>query len=465
MIKAVLFDYDGVMTLHETGSYSICAYVSEKCGVDYDRFSRVYRSFNADLLTGRVTHEMIWDDICRLLEKKIDIGLLRESFAAAPLNEPMYAFVRRIKRNYKTALVTDNKSDRIQSAVRLQRLDAVFDVVSISSEIGSGKESEAIFLKTVEILGVECGESVFIDNQEKNLAVPRRLGMHALYFDFVKNDIRGLERELSSLGIMLPHIPEERNLMHKSIKKTKKRFDAELHTDAYRKIHSDSEHLENLLGMLEIEDGSRYLDLGTGNGYLAFEMARRYGNTFVAGLDIAENSTAKNRELAAAEGLSNIDFKSYNGLRLPYDDGIFKGIVTRYALHHFPDIEKSIGEISRVMEPGGFFLLSDPVTFEQDGGGFIDTFQNLKNDGHVHFYYDGEITALIENHGFTREAGFYSTVRYPRRLDQRYDDLLNSAADGLLKLYDVQVTGDQVFITVRVLNALFRKNGGGPENI
>ena len=47
-----------------------------------------------------------------------------------------------------------------------------------------------------------------------------------------------------------------------------KRFDRELHTDDYRRIHADDEHLNLLLGMLEIGPGEKYMDLGTGHGYL-----------------------------------------------------------------------------------------------------------------------------------------------------------------------------------------------------
>jgi predicted O-methyltransferase YrrM len=53
-------------------------------------------------------------------------------------------------------------------------------------------------------------------------------------------------------------------------------FDPVLHSDEYRRIHADDEHLNALMTMLENQPGGKYMDLGTGNGYLAFEMARRF---------------------------------------------------------------------------------------------------------------------------------------------------------------------------------------------
>ena len=64
-------------------------------------------------------------------------------------------------------------------------------------------------------------------------------------------------------------------------------FDSQLHTAGYRKIHSDQAHLEALMQFLEIQPAGHYIDLGTGNGYLTFEMARRFPEIFVTGVDIA----------------------------------------------------------------------------------------------------------------------------------------------------------------------------------
>ena len=40
-------------------------------------------------------------------------------------------------------------------------------------------------------------------------------------------------------------------------------------------------------------------------------------------------------------------------------------VISRYALHHFPDIQKSISEVSRVIKPKGFLFISDPTPTER----------------------------------------------------------------------------------------------------
>jgi ubiquinone/menaquinone biosynthesis C-methylase UbiE len=242
------------------------------------------------------------------------------------------------------------------------------------------------------------------------------------------------------------------------IRSARQGFDARLHGDEYRKIHSDAEQLERLLSMFDMRDGASYLDLGTGNGYIAFDLASRHRNVRVCGLDIAEGSIERDKEIARERGLDNLKFRSYGGLEFPFDDRQFFGGISRYAVHHFPDIRRSLAELRRVTQEGGFFILSDPETAEEDKEGFVDRFQSLLPDGHIHFYRRSEIEALFREFGFVVEQGFPSSIRYPRTLDERYRELIEGIPKGLSDKYAVEIAGEQVFIRVDVMNLLFRLN-------
>ena len=54
-MKAIMFDYDGVMTLDTTGTESLCKYVSENMGIDKHIFENEYRKYTFDLIYGKVT--------------------------------------------------------------------------------------------------------------------------------------------------------------------------------------------------------------------------------------------------------------------------------------------------------------------------------------------------------------------------------------------------------------------------
>lgn len=203
MIKAVLFDYDGVLTTEKTGSYSICKYISSTANIDYEIFSNEYRKYNEDLLIGKTTHEEIWKDLCKSLGREINIRYLFDSFKNTPINLKMFELVKNLKKAYKTGLITENESDRVDAVTRHQKLNELFDVIKATAEIGSGKDDEEIFVRAVKALSVSCNECVFIDNQEKNLLIPKKLGMSVILYDQKENNIKELVTGLKKLDIKI----------------------------------------------------------------------------------------------------------------------------------------------------------------------------------------------------------------------------------------------------------------------
>ena len=107
------------------------------------------------------------------------------------------------QQNYKIAMVTDNKKDRIDNIVNFYDWDKLFDEITISAEIGSGKDNIEIFEKTIKSLNVNADECVFIDNQKKNLIIPESMGMKVIYFDHDKRNYDNLIEEFRKLSITI----------------------------------------------------------------------------------------------------------------------------------------------------------------------------------------------------------------------------------------------------------------------
>ncbi len=243
------------------------------------------------------------------------------------------------------------------------------------------------------------------------------------------------------------------------IRMAKQRFEYEVHTDAYKTVHADADHLESLLTMMEIREGKTYLDVGTGNGYIAFELSSRFHHISVKGVDITDSVMMTNTKIAEEKNLDNLHFEHYSGITFPFQDASFAGIISRYALHHFPQIETSIAEMYRIAESHGYVLIADPVTYDDDTVGFVDHFQALKRDGHVCFYTTAEFTTLFEQAGFTKEHHMFTQVTYPRTLNAEYTMLLDRTPPDILQRYHITIKDEQVLITVSVFNGLFRKTG------
>lgn len=202
MIKAVLFDFDGVLTLDETGTQTICNYIAGKCSINQDELLTEYSKFNEDLLLGKRSHEDIWTDLLSALNETFDIQVLYDSFISTALNTKMLTLVESLKKNsYKTAVITNNKSDRIKMIWQFNKLDRYFDTVKVSADIGSGKDEAVIFKKTLSDLNMHGADCVFIDNTKNNLIIPKKMGMKTIFYDYSKKDFKGMLNQLKDLGI------------------------------------------------------------------------------------------------------------------------------------------------------------------------------------------------------------------------------------------------------------------------
>lgn len=199
MIKAILFDFDGVLTVDKTGSRSVLNYISKATDIPFDTLKTEYYKYNERLLNGQLTHEEMWDDFCKSLGQDIKYNLLIDSFRHTPLDREMLDLVKGLKGKYKTGMVTDNKCDRINEILSHYNLSGLFDVVSVSADYRSGKESAYIFSKTAEKLALAPENCIFIDNTAKNLIAAKQIGMKTILFDDENRDINEFKNHLFSL--------------------------------------------------------------------------------------------------------------------------------------------------------------------------------------------------------------------------------------------------------------------------
>ena len=195
-IRAIFFDFDGVLTRDKTGSLTTLRYLSEATGIDLDKLRDAFREHNAALNLGRTTHGAIWPTICDRLNFQIDKDLLSAAFESTPFNADMLELARNLRKKYSVGIITDNKKDRIDHLKVHAGLPALFDPIVVSAEVGSGKESPHIFQQALDRLRIGPMESIFIDNTTDNLAAPRALGMNTIYFEDDANDVQGLAATL-----------------------------------------------------------------------------------------------------------------------------------------------------------------------------------------------------------------------------------------------------------------------------
>lgn len=203
MIRAVFFDYDGVLTRDKTGSLTTCRSLAQQAGLPFEAVHAALRPYNEALTLGRTTHEAIWPAVCEALGRDIPISALRIAFESTPLDEAVMSLAKRLTMRHRVGLITDNKRDRLDHLRAFQQLDAVFDPIVVSSVFGSGKEGVAIFERALACVALPPEAAVFIDNHRDNLLASAALGMHTLHFDDERRDVKALVAELQQLGVVV----------------------------------------------------------------------------------------------------------------------------------------------------------------------------------------------------------------------------------------------------------------------
>lgn len=104
---------------------------------------------------------------------------------------------------------------------------------------------------------------------------------------------------------------------------------------------------------------ARGLDLGCGAGHLSFTLAPHVEH--LVALDPSLNMLATVTRGAHERGLTGIEVHSGSAQSLPYPDGSFSLVCTRYSAHHWDRLENSLREMVRVLTPGGHALIIDVI--------------------------------------------------------------------------------------------------------
>jgi demethylmenaquinone methyltransferase/2-methoxy-6-polyprenyl-1,4-benzoquinol methylase len=108
---------------------------------------------------------------------------------------------------------------------------------------------------------------------------------------------------------------------------------------------------------LALRRGDRVLDVATGTGALAAEIAKATsGGARITGCDLNERMLAVARERTARTGTS-VELVQCDATRLPFSDAAFDAATVAFAIDDMPDRAACVREIRRVLRPGGRLVL------------------------------------------------------------------------------------------------------------
>lgn len=152
--------------------------------------------------------------------------------------------------------------------------------------------------------------------------------------------------------------------------------------EAYRSsaVHAGGPDLDSVVEMCAPAPGVKILDVAAGGGHVARRLRE-------AGAEVVTTDRSPGMQpdvIAPAE-------------HLPFEDGSFDVVVTRYAAHHFESIGDAVGEMARVTNR--LLVIEDHHYSDEE----TEAAEKLRDPSHVRSYAEEEWRELIADAGLEVE--------------------------------------------------------------
>jgi len=175
-------------------------------------------------------------------------------------------------------------------------------------------------------------------------------------------------------------------------------------------VHAQGVDLEALVELARQHPEARVLDLGCGGGHVTFSVAP-FVRAVVA-YDLSPEMLAVVARAAQERGLPGVSTQQGAAERLPFADGIFDIVLSRFSAHHWRDFEAGLREAARALKPGGLAAFVDVVAPPSP---LLDTYfqaiELLRDCSHVRDYSRAEWEAALTRVGLVPGATSQHRVR------------------------------------------------------
>ncbi|WP_259756285.1 class I SAM-dependent methyltransferase [Pseudomonas sp. GCEP-101] len=230
-----------------------------------------------------------------------------------------------------------------------------------------------------------------------------------------------------------------------------RQFGAQANAYLTSAVHAQGEEFALLRETVAADAGSRVLDLGCGAGHVSFQIAEFCDE--VIAYDLSQQMLDVVASAAAERGLGNISTRCGAAEQLPFEDGEFDFVFSRYSAHHWRDVGQALREVRRVLKPGGVACFIDVAA---PGLPLLDTYlqtvEVLRDTSHVRDYSPSEWARLVGEAGLAVTAAkrqrlrleftsWVERMRTPEVMRQAIRALQLSMGDEVREYFEIDAEG------------------------
>jgi ubiquinone/menaquinone biosynthesis C-methylase UbiE len=191
------------------------------------------------------------------------------------------------------------------------------------------------------------------------------------------------------------------------------------------------------------------LDVACGPGLLACAFARVAKHA--TGVDMTPAMLEQARKIQQEQGLKNVTWQSGDVYSLPFPQGQFSIVSSRFAFHHLQDPLAALKEMKRACQPGGRIVVADMAPLPSKAAA-LDAAECLRDPSHVRALPVNELRGLFE------QAGLATPQVNSYRMEGELEDLLARSfpnegdADRLRKIFADSLADDALDLNTRSEN-------------
>ncbi len=202
MIKAIIFDAGGVLFNSKRSLFDApIDYIVSITNQPRDLVDKVYREVIKDSEYKEVGQKELWERIMAKLNIQVSFNgqnPIVEGFKEFRRNEELFPIIRRLKINYKLAIVSN--ANAIEAATpQVAGMYREFDTVILSYKVGVRKPDPKIYQIAINRLQMASEEIIFVDNSQENFGEANKLGLKGILF----KNVEQLKDELKHLGVQI----------------------------------------------------------------------------------------------------------------------------------------------------------------------------------------------------------------------------------------------------------------------
>jgi ubiquinone/menaquinone biosynthesis C-methylase UbiE len=211
--------------------------------------------------------------------------------------------------------------------------------------------------------------------------------------------------------------------------------------------HSAEGSLAALVELCAPKPTDDALDLACGPGIVTCSVAPHVKS--IRGQDIVPAMLERAKARGVGLGLYNVRFEEGDSNALPYADGSFDLVLTRFSFHHLLDPLRTLREMGRVCKCGGRVVVADVAPSVETNERY-DHFERIRDPSHTHALNEPELLALFGAAGLTvvRSARHGLTLPLETQLAASFP--APGGADELRRLFRADVGVNALGVDARL---------------